>query len=446
MNCRCMPWPVRVARLREVEHLAGVVDSPPDANPLPVSGRIKRSAEEARGAPAGKKAKGSSGLTAKVDQMSAELNQIKDLLFALQPGACVQGPPVERMLAEEDALSITASATQFQGSARGEPFHTTGSASLGSARSSSQGSEEFSMGATVRGALARLQLDLPQEGPAPVSAFFRNQRAPATFSVPPSEDYLKELHACWRDSKAFSHSNSDSRALAAMQDAAKYGRGRMPAVEPAIASLIVAPEETLRQDARCPRPQCRVTDNLLSKAYDAGARMGRIGNSLSHLMLAVSASLQQGVPDASVGTFSDASLHAFALMTRELGRMMSTLVQAHRQVWLAQSPLTDTCRRVLRSVPVEPGEMFGPAALEALERTAQAGKTRQQLAGLKRHTPASSGPRTPTTAPRRRTRPSAGPSSYRQPAQQPVRSFRAPDGPPPRQSRGSGHGRRGHKY
>ena len=65
MNCRCMPWPVRVARLREVEHLAGVVDSPPDANPLPVSGRIKRSAEAARGAPAGKKAKGSSGLTAK---------------------------------------------------------------------------------------------------------------------------------------------------------------------------------------------------------------------------------------------------------------------------------------------------------------------------------------------------------------------------------------------
>ena len=43
--------------------------------------------------------------------------------------------------------------------------------------------------------------------------------------------------------------------LAAMQDAAKYGLGRMPAVEPAIASLIVAPEETLRQDARCPRPQ-----------------------------------------------------------------------------------------------------------------------------------------------------------------------------------------------
>lgn len=166
-----------------------------------------------------------------------------------------------------------------------------------------------------------------------------------------------------------SHSTSDARTLAAMQDAAKYGLGRMPAIEPAIASLIVSPDETLRPDARCPRPQCRVTDDLLSKAYDAGARMGRIGNSFSHLMLALSATLQQESLRAPV-SFNDASLQAVALMTSELGHLMSTLVQASRQVWLAQSPLTDTCRRVLRSVPVQPGELFGPAAVEALEHTA----------------------------------------------------------------------------
>ena len=44
-----------------------------------------------------------------------------------------------------------------------------------------------------------------------------------------------------------------------------------------------------------------------------------LGNSLSHLMLAVSASLQQGVPDASVGTFSDASLHAFCAHDQRAG-------------------------------------------------------------------------------------------------------------------------------
>lgn len=90
------------------------------------------------------------------------------------------------------------------------------------------------MGAIIRGALACQQLELPQEGPAPVSAFYRKQRAPVTFAVPPSEDYIKELHVCWRDSRAFSHSTSEDRALAAMWDAAKYGLGCMPAVEPAI--------------------------------------------------------------------------------------------------------------------------------------------------------------------------------------------------------------------
>ncbi|MEQ2161026.1 hypothetical protein GOODEAATRI_005431 [Goodea atripinnis] len=74
----------------------------------------------------------------------------------------------------------------------------------------------------------------------------------------------------------------------------------------------------------------------------------------------------------------------FALMTRELGRTLSTLVHARRQVWLAQSPLTEPCRRMLRALPVVLGELFGSAALEALERTAQASRTRQQLAGLHR--------------------------------------------------------------
>ncbi|XP_034001039.1 uncharacterized protein LOC117494304 [Trematomus bernacchii] len=118
-----------------------------------------------------------------------------------------------------------------------------------------------------------------------------------------------------------------------MHDAAKVGLDHMPAVEPTIASLIVSPDEALRSEARCPRPQCRVTDDLLTKAYDAAARMGRIGNSLSHLMLALSASLQQEALSASSTSLSDASLQAFALMSRELGRLMSTLGGWHSHTY-----------------------------------------------------------------------------------------------------------------
>ncbi|MEQ2166328.1 hypothetical protein GOODEAATRI_026811 [Goodea atripinnis] len=100
---------------------------------------------------------------------------------------------------------------------------------------------------------------------------------------------------------------------------------------------------------------------------------------MAHLMFALSASLQDaGGATAAVG-FSDAVLQALALMTRELGCVMSFLVQACRQVWLAQPPLTEACRRTIRGVPVMLGELFGSAAVEALERTVQAHHISQQL-------------------------------------------------------------------
>lgn len=115
-----------------------------------------------------------------------------------------------------------------------------------------------------------------------------------------------------------------------MQDAPKFGLGHMPAVETAVASLIVAPD--LRTNASCPRPQCCVTDELLCRAYDAGSRMGRVGNSLSHLLLSLASSLEGLNVDAPTLGLLDTSLQAFAFMSRELGRLLSTLTQARRQV------------------------------------------------------------------------------------------------------------------
>ncbi|CAG5851064.1 unnamed protein product, partial [Menidia menidia] len=227
-----------------------------------------------------------------------------------------------------------------------------------------------------------------------------------------------------------------------MHDSVQSGLDRMPAVEPAVASLIVSPDEALREDVRCPRAQCRITDGFLCKAYNAGARAGRLGNSLAHLMFALQ---DTGGADAAVG-FSDAALQAFALMTRELGRLMSFLVQARRQVWLAQSTLTETCRRTLRSVPVVPGELFGSAALEALQRTVQARQTRQQLSGLSRGMPPPPhDPRRPSVSPG--IRPPRGcdrPGGFhpRVVQQGPSRDFRVPGRHPTRPTRAADSGRR----
>ncbi len=196
MNCKCMPWSVRAARLREVELQASSESFPTSLDPLPAGQLVgaKRPAGDTVGAPVHKRAR-SSELSMKVQQMSAELDQMKELLRTLQPGTCRQGALAEQVPPEDDAISIAASATLF--GASDAPSQVSASLSRASTRSSSQGSEEASMGAVIRGALARLQLDAPQEGPAPVSAFFRKQQVPTTFAVPPSEDYIKELHACW---------------------------------------------------------------------------------------------------------------------------------------------------------------------------------------------------------------------------------------------------------
>ncbi len=143
----------------------------------------------------------------------------------------------------------------------------------------------------------------------------------------------------------------------------------------------------MRPHARCPRPQCRITNDLITKCYNTVARMCRVGNSLSHLILALSQSLQSSSVDTSVQSLSDASLQAFAFITRELDRLMSTLTLTRCQVWLAQSPLSESCRRTLRTLPVVPGELFDPAAQQALEQGIQASQTRQQFASLQGPTP-----------------------------------------------------------
>ena len=51
-----------------------------------------------------------------------------------------------------------------------------------------------------------------------------------------------------------------------MRNAGEHGLVHMPPVDQCIASLVVSPDEALKDNARCPRPQCRVMDILLLKA------------------------------------------------------------------------------------------------------------------------------------------------------------------------------------
>src|SRR4029434_7163925 len=95
----------------------------------------------------------------------------------------------------------------------------------------------------------------------------------------------------------------------------------------------------------------RMTDDLIVKSDDAAARTARIGNSMSHLMLSLTQTLQVTEDASASQGLCDSSLQAFAYMSRELGRLMSYLTLAGRQIWVAQSPLAEPGRR---------GTMFSP--------------------------------------------------------------------------------------
>ncbi|MEQ2301153.1 hypothetical protein AMECASPLE_033032 [Ameca splendens] len=75
---------------------------------------------------------------------------------------------------------------------------------------------------------------------------------------------------------------------------------------------------------------------------------------------------------AAFGDTSEASLHAFSQMSRELGHLLVTSVFTQNQVWLAQAPLSDDCRQTMWSLLVVPNQLFGTTEAErALERQQQ---------------------------------------------------------------------------
>ncbi|MEQ2179626.1 hypothetical protein GOODEAATRI_027079 [Goodea atripinnis] len=106
-------------------------------------------------------------------------------------------------------------------------------------------------------------------------------------------------------------------------------------------------------------------DELLCCGHNSEVRMGWIGNSLSHLLLSLSSSLESVSLDQSTQGMVHASLQAFAFMMRELGHSLSMLVHDWHQVWLAQSHLTDPCRQTLNALPVLPEKLLGSTVLEA---------------------------------------------------------------------------------
>src|SRR4029434_9854055 len=97
---------------------------------------------------------------------------------------------------------------------------------------------------------------------------------------------------CYSHPSSLGTGHTTLKGYKGRQDASAHGLDRMPNIDPAVAALVLTPGEALRPDARGPRPQCRLTDDYIVKSYDTAARIGGLGNSMSHLILALSQTLQ----------------------------------------------------------------------------------------------------------------------------------------------------------
>lgn len=65
----------------------------------------------------------------------------------------------------------------------------------------------------------------------------------------------------------------------------------MPVVEPSSASLIVSPDEVLRENVHYPNVECHHMDEFLSHAYNSTAFLGWVSNSLAHMLVMLHSSL-----------------------------------------------------------------------------------------------------------------------------------------------------------
>lgn len=126
-------------------------------------------------------------------------------------------------------------------------------------------------------------------------------------------------------------------------------------------------------DAPC--PQSWLANDILVRSYNTATCMACISNLFPHFVLALSQIIQEPGVDPSSKTVSDVSLQAFAFRSRELLRLKSRVMVTCHQVLLTESPPSEACHHTLHSLPVFPGQMFGPATQQTLEHNAQTGQT-----------------------------------------------------------------------
>lgn len=85
--------------------------------------------------------------------------------------------------------------------------------------------------------------------------------------IPQCRDFTSVVTSALRAAATSACPDQMSRILATMQNPNEVSLRSMPVIESSVSSLIVSPDEALRECVHCPNIECRSTDELLSCAY-----------------------------------------------------------------------------------------------------------------------------------------------------------------------------------
>ncbi|XP_074466146.1 uncharacterized protein LOC141752269 [Sebastes fasciatus] len=253
--------------------------------------------------------------------------------------------------------------------------HTGESASVDDGTGDSVPSDVFSKVLSVAKIMG---LSIPIEAPSSSEGVWAgiSQSRPSV-TIPAAEDYCQMLRRSWNNPGSAPQFNSGCRRLVKAQYPHESGLGDMPPVEREMAALTPLGPDRVTTNPHCPRKECKKTDHLVCRSYNAAARAARAGNALALLLAALRRSASAG--DQDTRNLIDAALSTHSQLTRDIGSAMSSAMMARRQIWLAQTTLPENIRKELTNMPVVPGRVFHSDSQSVLEKAEQSLRTRESV-------------------------------------------------------------------
>ncbi|MGL4355807.1 MAG: hypothetical protein ACRCTP_18420, partial [Aeromonas popoffii] len=206
----------------------------------------------------------------------------------------------------------------------------------------------------VNRAVARLGVDWPTEQQEIKSVsklderFLKKRLQPQRRGLPFFPDLHTEVSKSWKKPYS-SRISSTSSSFSVVLGARDKGYGMMPKVEDTLAIYLSPEAASSLKSPTLPTKPCRVTSNLVGKAYMASGRAGSCLHTMG-LLQAYQADLLGDIKEGEVidpgllnelKTAADLTLRATKETAQAVGRSMSALVATERHLWLNLSGIKE---------------------------------------------------------------------------------------------------------